>query len=97
MLDSHFDDFRLLHPAASLLHVVGRNQLAQVGKTVVHPVPATLLDDSMRRWVLLLHAAVCLGLLTGALIRLCLPAGARFSCWLATRGPCDMNAVNCGP
>lgn len=47
MLDGHFNDFSLLDSAAALLHVVCRNELAQVGQTVVHPISAPLLYDSM--------------------------------------------------
>lgn len=47
MLDGHFNDFGLLDSAAALLHVVRRNELAQVGQTVVHPISAPLLNDSM--------------------------------------------------
>ena len=55
-LDGHLDDLGLFHTPPALLHVMGRDQLAQVRQTVVHAVPSTLLDDPVRRGVLLLRS-----------------------------------------
>lgn len=60
VLYGHFDDFRLLQAPAPLFHIVNGNQLAQVGKTVVHSVSPALLNDPMRSWVLLLHLLLLL-------------------------------------
>lgn len=55
MLDGHFNNFGLLDPAPALLHVMSRNELAQIGQTVVHPIAPPLLDDPMRGGILFLH------------------------------------------
>ena len=52
VLDGHLDDLCLLNAAPALLKVTGGDQTAQVGQTVVHPVPSPLLDDPVGQRVL---------------------------------------------
>lgn len=61
VLDGHLDYFRFLDPGATLLHVVRRDEFAQVGQAVVHAISAPLFDDPVRVRVLLLHVGWCLG------------------------------------
>lgn len=56
VLDGHLYDLCLLYSSASLLHVSLRNQFAQVGQTIVHPISATLLDDPVRGGIFFLHS-----------------------------------------
>ena len=50
--DYHLDDLGLLNSASALLQVGRWDEAAEVGQAVVHPVPASLFNDSVRRWIL---------------------------------------------
>ena len=52
VFDRHLDDLRLLDPPATFLEVRRRDESAQVGQAVVHPVSPSLLYYSVRHRVL---------------------------------------------
>ena len=47
MFDGHLNDLCLLNPAPAFLEVRGGNEAAQVGKAIIHPIPASLFDNSV--------------------------------------------------
>lgn len=70
VLDGHFDDFGLLDATSFALQVMCRNELAEIGQTIVHPVSSALLDDPVRSRILFLHLhlVAAVELLTRAII-----------------------------
>lgn len=58
MPDGHLDDFGLLDAAASLALVLRWYQARQIGQAGVHAITATLLDNAMREWILLLGEGI---------------------------------------
>ena len=52
VLDCHLNDLCLLDPAATFLQVWGGNQATQISETIIHPVSAPLLNNSVGHWIL---------------------------------------------